>query len=364
MTDNIPKYQVLVNWVREHVNSSELMPGERLKSENELAAEFGMSRQTVRHALSILEQESIIECRQGSGNYVSNVSLNRKTGSKNVVIISTYLNAYIFPNIIEGMEEVLSEAGYSVQIAFTHNKVENERNVLNKILTEMSVDGIIVEPTKSGLPNPNLHIYEEISRRGIPTVFFNSYYPGLKLPHVSMDDEKAGYLAAKQLLELGHKRIGGIFKSDDGQGPKRYQGYQNALMKAGVKVREEHIIWIDTEDQRTIIKDDRRILRRLKGCTGCVTYNDTVAFDLETICQKHGIRIPEELSVVSIDNSELAKLCEVPLTSVIHPMSRLGAKAAENLIGLIHDPDFDATYEFIPDIKVRGSVMQAREEQG
>lgn len=362
MTDNIPKYQVLVNWVKEHVNANDLMPGERLKSENELAAEFGMSRQTVRHALGILEQEGIIECRQGSGNYISNVALNRRSGSKNVVIISTYLNAYIFPNIIEGMEEVLSEAGYGVQIAFTHNKVENERNVLNRILTEMSVDGIIVEPTKSGLPNPNLRIYEEIIRRGIPTVFFNSYYPGVKLPHVCMDDERAGYLAAKHLLELGHKRIGAIFKSDDGQGPRRYQGYQNALLEAGVKVREENIIWIDTEDQRTIIKDDKRILRRLKGCTGCVTYNDTVAFDLETICQKHGIPIPEELSVVSIDNSELAKLCEVPLTSVVHPMNRLGEKAAENLISMIDDPLFDANYEFEPDIRVRDSAVQVREE--
>lgn len=363
MTDNIPKYQLLVNWVKEKVNQNELLPGDRLKSENELAAEFGMSRQTVRHALGNLEQEGILECRQGSGNYITNVSLNRKNGTKNVVIISTYLNAYIFPNIIEGMEEVLSREEYGVQIAFTHNKVENERNVLNKILADMSVDGIIVEPTKSGLPNPNIHIYEELIKRRIPTLFFNSYYPGVKLPHVSLNDVSTGYLAAKHLLGLGHKRIGGIFKSDDGQGPRRYQGYQNALMEAGVKVREENIIWIDTEDQRTIIKDDKRILRRLKGCTGCVTYNDTVAFDLETICQKHGIGIPEELSVVSIDNSELAKLCEVPLTSVIHPMNRLGEKAAENLIRLIDNPGFDATYEFEPDIRIRDSARQLNEEE-
>lgn len=363
MAGGIPKYQTLVNWVKEKVNQNELLPGERLKSENELAAGFGMSRQTVRHALGILEQEGIIECRQGSGNYIANVSLNRKSGVKNVVIVSTYLNAYIFPNIIEGMEEVLAEHGYGVQIAFTHNKVENERTVLNKILMDMNVDGIIVEPTKSGLPNPNLHIYKELIRRGIPTLFFNSYYPEVKLPHVSMDDEKAGYLAAGHLLELGHKRIGGIFKSDDGQGPKRYQGYQNALLEAGVKVREEHVVWIDSEDQRTIIKDDKRILRRLKGCTGCVTYNDTVAFDLETICQKHGIRIPEELSVVSIDNSELAKLCEVPLTSVAHPMKQLGERAAENLIRLMKEPDFDATYEFEPDIRVRDSARQLPEKE-
>lgn len=49
-------------------------------------------------------------------------------------------------------------------------------------------------------------------------MFVNSFYENLTIPHVSLDDEKAGYLATKHLLECGHTRIAGIFKADDGQG--------------------------------------------------------------------------------------------------------------------------------------------------
>lgn len=354
----IPKYQVLMNWIKERIESGQLMPGDKLASEHDLCVQFAMSRQTVRHALSVLEADGIIEGRQGSGNYICNLSLNKKRTSQSVVIVSTYLNGYIFPKIIEGMERVLSGNGYSVQIAFTHNKVEKERIVLKRLLEENHIGGLIIEPTKSGLPNPNADIYEQVIERKIPTLFFHSYYPRINLPHVSLDDEYAGYTAARYLLEAGHKKIAGIFKADDGQGHRRYQGYVKALLEAGIKIREEHIAWIDTEDQKTMMKDAKRYLRRIKDCTGCVCYNDTVAFDLERICVKSGVAIPDQLSLVSIDNSEQAELCEVPVTSVIHPMEALGEKAACNLIGLMADESFDANYEFITEVYERDSVKR------
>lgn len=354
----IPKYQIVVNWIKDKIYNSELGPGDKLESENELSQRFGISRQTVRHAISILEQEGLIESRQGSGSYVSNFLMNQKKGSRNIVIVSTYLGEYIFPNIIEGMERVLSEEGYGIQISFTHNKVENERKVLRRILDEMDVDGVIVEPTKSGLPNPNLEIYDEIVKKKIPVLFFNSYYPGLDLPHVCLDDRQAGYMATNYLLELGHRKIAGIFKSDDGQGRLRYQGYLDALMEKGIHLKDEHIIWIDTEDEKTLVKDDKRVLRRLKGCTACVPYNDTIAYSVETICLRNNIRIPEDLSIASIDNSELAKLCEVPVTSVVHPMGALGERAAKHMLELIKDNSFDATYEYEPEICIRDSCRR------
>lgn len=356
---SVPKYMALVNWVKDKIDLGELLPGDKLNTENELSVQFQMSRQTVRHAIGILDKEGIIERRQGSGNYISNLPLGRKyKNTKTIVIISTYINAYIFPNIIAGMERILTKEGYSIQIAFTHNKVEREATVLKGLLESDSVDGLIIEPTKSGIPNPNFHIYNEIIKRKIPTLFFNSYYPNLNLPHVSLDDRMAGYVAAKYLIDAGHQRIAGIFKSDDGQGQLRYYGYMNALMEARIKLRDENVVWIDTEDQRNFVNDERRVCKRLKDCTGCVCYNDSVAKDLEIICKKHGIRVPEDLSIVSIDNSELAEFCEVPLTSVVHPMDKLGEKTAENLLAMIQDYEFEGTLEFGAEIVERKSVLQ------
>jgi GntR family transcriptional regulator of arabinose operon len=64
------------------------------------------------------------------------------------------------------------------------------------------------------------------------------------------------------------------------------------------------------------------------------------------MAQKRGIEIPEDLSVVSIDNSNLADICPVPFTSCFHPKEKLGIKAAENLLKMIEDPAYDGNYVF------------------
>ena len=85
-----------------------------------------------------------------------------------------------------------------------------------------------------------------------------------------------------------------------------------------------------------------------------------MAHALTEICAGAGIRIPEDLSLVSIDNSELSGLNAVPLTSVAHPTEAMGKKAAENLLRLIKNPGFNATYEFVPEICQRSSAADLR----
>ena len=59
------------------------------------------------------------------------------------------------------------------------------------------MDGIIAETVKSALPNPNMELYRELEKLGIPVLFVNNYYKELSIPHISMDDRRAGYLAAR-----------------------------------------------------------------------------------------------------------------------------------------------------------------------
>src|SRR5699024_7521004 len=126
--------------------------------------------------------------------------------------------------------------------------VEKERMILKEFIRTQSVDGVIAETVKSGLPSPNMELYMELQKMGIPVLFVNSFYKELDIPHISMDDQRAGYLAARHLIECGHTKIGGIFKADDGQGHLRYAGYTEALMEKDIKVRGEKVIWIDSEE--------------------------------------------------------------------------------------------------------------------
>lgn len=355
-----PKYLELVEWIKEQIEAKALPPGQKLYSENTLKEMFGVSRQTVRHAIGILENEGLVRRVRGSGTYINDDRLANLTKRMRVSVVTTYVDSYIFPRTIQGIEAVLEAAGYSVQISFTNNQHEREKAILEDIISRDEVSGLIVEPTKSGIPNPNLRLYQEIRRRRIPMLFINSAYPQLKIPHVSINDHMAGWKVTRHLIAMGHQKIGGIFKLDDGQGRLRFSGYMDAMFDAGLSVEDRQVIWVDTEDKQHLDRSEDKVLERFQDCTAVFCYNDEVALGFLAICRRHGIRVPQDISVAGIDDSELAQLGDVPLTSVPHPKERLGGKAAENLLRMIKDPGFDANYEFNVEVVKRTSVQRIK----
>lgn len=354
----MPKYMQIVNWIKEKLETKELTAGSKIHSENELVSLFGVSRQTVRHAISVLENEGIVERLRGSGTYIKGPKPveAQKHSNMRIAIMTTYVDEYIFPSMLKEMERLFSKSGYAIQIAFTHNTVEKERMILKGFLRSGAIDGIVAETTKSGLPNPNLDLYRQLKKRGIPIVFLNSYYRDLEAIHVSMDDVMAGRLVTEHLIQCGHRKIGGIFKSDDGQGHSRYKGYIDALMEEDIKVKGERISWMDTVDLHRMNQDMSRYLSRLMDCTACVCYNDEVANKLVGICKEAGILVPEQLSIVGIDNSDLAGYCEVPLTSANNPIIELAEAAAGTLLNMLAGSQNIESTELEPTLVIRNSV--------
>ena len=350
------KYEQIVSWVRAEIESGAIRQGDRLPSENVLAKQFQVSRQTIRRAMEALTMDGRVEGRRGSGTYVS-VNTRRYTGKEiRIAVMLTFVDTYIFPALVKGIESVLSDAGCTLQIAVTDNAVEKEKGLLKEFIRTRSVDGLIAETVKSGLPNPNLDLYRSLEKMGIPVLFVNSFYRELETPHISLDDRQAGYLAARHLAECGHTRIGGIFKADDGQGHLRYAGYTQALMEREIRVRGENVIWIDSDELHNMEEESGKFLRRLKGCTACVCYNDETAYKLAGIFREAGLQIPEDISVAGIDDSSLARLCPVPLTSVRNPVEKLGRTAADMIVGNICRGEQLKTLEFEPELVMRNSV--------
>lgn len=340
------KYQQLKDLLREDIARGVYRNGERIPGENELAERYGMSRQTVRQALSLLEQDFLIERRQGSGTYVRERQPNRKR-SWNVGIIATYISEYIFPSILRGMESELSEAGFFPLLSATQNRVDNERKILEDFLSK-DIDGLIVEGTKSALPNPNLALYAKFKEKGIPVVFFNGYYPALGPSTVSVttNDKSGGQEGVYLLLAKGHQRIGGIFKADDLQGLDRYAGYTRGLLENGLEFRDEWVVWFHSENRNTFLTDaheQSRILQLLKDCTAVLCYNDEVAAKLVNAFHQHQIVVPQDKAVLSFDNSLLSEVAGVPISSFDHPKENLGACAARKLIGMMNGREEKST---------------------
>ena len=350
------KYRQVIDWVRENVENGTFREGDKLLSENELSARFSLSRQTVRRALGELVDLGMVTRMQGSGTYIGAAPVQGRERRMNIAVISTFNETYIFPSILKGIGQVLTGSGYTLQVYFTDNRLSHEEAVLKLLLEKDDIDGLIVEPVKSSLPNPNIRYYEEIMERGIKLLFFNASYPALDCPCVRIDDTSAARTAAKLLVDAGHKKIGAVFKSDDGQGPLRYQGYLEALVDAGLKTDQKCVIWLDTPASSDMELLADYLLGRLEGCTGVVCYNDQIAYQLIGLALEKGVRIPEDLSVVGIDDSYLAGVCRVPYDSVAHPKEALGKKVAENLVAMIRDPSFDGNCLMESQPVTRGSI--------
>lgn len=358
MEQHLPKHAAIREWVRRKIESGEYRSGDKIPSENVLAKEFSISRQTVRQALGALENEGILRRMKGSGTYVSSW-LEKKPQTKTVGVITTYLDEYIFPDIIKSIERVLSENGYSLTLALTHNQVETEAQVLQTML-EKNVDGLIIEGTKSALPNPNLEIYRSLVMNRIPCVFINSHYPALDFPYIEMDDEKGGELAALNLINAGHKDIGGIFKSDDLQGHRRYAGFLKTMREHQYNVVEERVMWYVTEDIDLLFggDGDSLVLKRIGHCTGVICYNDQIAVKLMELFARNGIRVPEDVSVVGFDDSMLCTAGQAALTSVKFYGTKIGEMAASAVLSLLAHYGSAGSVELCPELVERNTVRK------
>lgn len=363
MTENgKPKYFTLMEELKEEIISGRIQPGEKLPSENQFTVQYSLSRHTVRKALSLLEQEGYIEACHGKGTFCSEKMRHMKK-SRNIAVVTTYISDYIFPRLIQGMDNVLSEQGYSIILKNTGNSRQKEAKCLEELL-QKDIDGLIIEPSKSQLSCRHPGLYENLEKYQIPYIFIQGIYTEMKdKPHILMDDARGGYLVTKYLLEQGHRRITGFFKADDIQGIQRHKGYVRALQEAGIPYDPDLVVWFHTEDRRS--KPSMMVKEMVKTGSlphGIVCYNDQIAVQVIESLEDCGLQVPKDISVTGCDNSLYAQR-GTGITTIAHPQERLGEMAAELILEKINGvSEEDSKVERLiqPELIVRGSCRRLK----
>ena len=210
---NTPKYQELTEQLRLQIVSGEIAPGQKLPSENTLSAQYQVSRQTVRKALAILQNEGYIYAEHGRGTFCSEM-MRHAHPSKNIAVVTTYLSDYIFPRVIQGIDDVLTGAGYSIVLKNTKNSRTREAECLQEILSK-DIDGVIIEPSKSQIFCRHMNLYEQLEKSHIPYVFIQGCFPQMKdKPHVLLLDWKGqqGIFPNHYVVVVGFRKDNGYKK--------------------------------------------------------------------------------------------------------------------------------------------------------
>jgi DNA-binding LacI/PurR family transcriptional regulator len=335
------RYHVIRETIRNEIQARRYGPGERLPSDAELALRFDSSRLTVIRALRELEDQGLVTRKVGSGTYVRSVTEApvRVFG----LLMPDLGDGEVFEPICQG----IARAGESVHHRMlwggvppaAHDK-EQQAEELCRYFISRRVAGVFFAPVEltENQERVNRRIACDLTAAGIPIVLIDrciSPYPERSRHDlVGIDNRRAGYRMANHLIRAGCKRVAYIYRP--GSAPTveaRHAGYREALWRAGLPA-ENLALQCDPSDPA-------RVQRFIKASRpdGIVCANDLTAARLMHNLLKLGLRIPEDIRMVGINDVKYASFLPVPLTTLHQPCQQLGAAALEVMLDRLKRPD-------------------------
>jgi len=235
----------------------------------------------------------------------------------------------VFARLAKYLEEFLSAQGYSVILCNTNNDKNKERNYLS-VLVQRKVDGIIF----SRVSDESILFMSSYFRQ-VPYVVLDRTLEIEFAPTVKLDNFLGGFLAARHLVELGHRCLACV------TGPlkirlcrERLEGFREGLKVAGIDLRNEYIV----ESDFKINGGKEAALRMLATGnlpTAVFAHNDMMAFGVMQAFRSEGLDIPRDISVVGFDNIPLCEVVSPSLTTVAQPFEEMARLGVELLDGLI-----------------------------
>jgi len=335
----VKKYERVERWIRGAIGEGRISPGEKLPSESQLCQQFGVSRNAVRQAIRNLAHEGWVESIKGVGTFCR-LRVSDSRLSTNIGFVDFFTSSYIFPEIIRGCDHVLYKRGFHLLLNQSEYDLEKERNILLN-LRRKRVDGIIIAPVYDGGERSNADLLQEFQDEGIPVVLIDSYFPNRDFGMVALDDRLGGREAVSFLWEKGHRRIGLFYQEDYYVKVLRKQGVEEFLREKGAPIRREWLVAFKGQGPTGEAPEaaERFFAAAHELPTAFVCSNDEDALHLMRAAERHRLKIPDDLSVVGFDNSNIAQLDKIALTSVHHPSFLMGENATNILLDEILHPE-------------------------
>ena len=252
---------------------------------------------------------------------------NRKT--KTIGIIIPEIVHYFFSTVINGIEHIANENGYSVIICLSDDSFDKE--VLNmEMLANGSIDGFIMSLSKETQFKGDFHHITEVINQGMPVVMFDRVTNDILCDKVIINDELAAYEAVQSLIDKGKKKIALVTTVDYvSVGKFRTDGYTKALRDNGLPFDENLIIKIENVDNCEITIAQ---LLENKAFDAVFAVNELFAVTIIKIAHKMGIKVPEDLAVIAFTDGIISKYSTPTITTVSQNGLEMGSVAAKMLI--------------------------------
>ncbi|MFB5661089.1 LacI family DNA-binding transcriptional regulator [Alteribacillus sp. HJP-4] len=277
-------------------------------------------------------------------------SLTKKKTSTIGIIVANILHGFS-TQVIRSIEDSCNEKDIHVIVCNADDDPVKEKKYLT-MLQSKQVDGFIIFPSRQ-----NTSVYQQLLDYQIPVVFMDRIMPEVSVSTILLDNYKAAELAVEHFSEKGHDNIAIVTpKLEPPITPRieRLDGFRMAMDEFGKDCREEFIFSGDLPLLRGQLN---KIFKRKVKPTAILASNDLALIALLEFCKEKEMRLPEELSIIGIDEVSFAVLHNPGLTTINQPAFEMGKQAAELLLAQINDhPTKPEIYRYEPRFAVRSSV--------
>lgn len=265
-----------------------------------------------------------------------------------------------FSALTRAIEQAAMLERYAVITGNTDDDCETTCRFL-QLFSDHHVDGIVLSQSDFQNPEETIKIKSMLKEIHIPIVFIDRVYEGMNISAVQVDQRMIGYIATQHLLEMGHTKIAcvtgplGLYNTQ-----KRLSGYKQALSEWQIPLDDAMIF----EGKYSIHTGAEAIPYILgKKATAVFCFDDFIAFGAYKEMNHLNRSIPDDLSIVSIDDTILDDIVQPPLTSVSQPIAQIAKLAVGTLVSQIDNPDAAINTKLPklePTLKVRGSVKRLK----
>lgn len=351
----MPLYKQIKQYVLNNIRQSVWQSNDKIPSENELAAKFKVSRITIKNALQELIEEGLIYRIQGKGSFVSKNGLGEPPVYRPEHRLSDNKVAYLMPrldnrftaNLLHGIENQLAEVGFDLLFRTTGDSQETEKQLLTQMV-HAGVKGVIIYPAQGQSYNEEIL---KLTLNEYPVVVVDRYLRGVETNYVCSDNVGGAFEATAHCIRLGHRSIGFISTHIEGTSSleDRLAGYEKALSEHGILIdRHLRLIDLDGKQVNSILREGAghpaskeqivRYLERNPGLTAVVAANSSVGLTFMEAAKQLSMRVPEDISVVFLDDFELSAFSVIPPTYVNQEEYTVGREAVKLLVSVMENP--------------------------
>jgi len=318
--------------------SGEFPVGMQLEPHRALAVSYGVSIITINKALSGLVSEGVLHSRVGRGTFVAvrPAPTDGVRAGETIGFVLRDLSSPFFSLVAHAAQQRADALGYGLLFSSSSNRMDREEEQIRRF-TDLGVKGLIVASMSRTyrISEPIRALHD----RGFPYVMV-SYTAGDDVPFVGMNLEKGGYVATQHLLDNGRTRIGYIGdKFGSIMCELRGSGYRRALEERGLSPDPAFLFEYPFEGEWNDYRSGYATGERVAGLAvkpdAMFVFNDLGALGFQDALMDRGVRVPDDIAIVGLDDIELAARARVPLTTVRQPVQQIGELAVDTILAKV-----------------------------